>query len=141
MKYLLSAPISGRRSYPAAAGCSLQRSPGSFPYRSRGCSARFVPTIASSFPSDEIILKHIFLLLIRAVAAAVSVGNLADADDAALKLCKQSLIILPPVAPRQPPGAHRPLPMVGSGVPAAATFFESLADADAAALKRLIRLD
>ena len=30
----------------------------------KGCSARFVPTIASTFPSDEIILKHIFLLLI-----------------------------------------------------------------------------
>ena len=34
-------------------------------------------------------------------------------------------------------GEHRPLPMVGSGGPAASTFCESLADADAAALKRL----
>ena len=34
---------------------------------------------------------------------------------------------------------HRPLPMVGSGGPAASTFCESLADADAAALKRLPR--
>ena len=32
---------------------------------------------------------------------------------------------------------HRPLSMVGSGGPAASTFCESLADADAAALKRL----
>ena len=32
---------------------------------------------------------------------------------------------------------HRPLPMGGSGGPAASTFCESLADADAAALKRL----
>ena len=32
---------------------------------------------------------------------------------------------------------HRPLPMVGSGGPAASTFCESLVDADAAALKRL----
>ena len=32
---------------------------------------------------------------------------------------------------------HRPLPMVGSGGPAASTFCESLADADDAALKRL----
>ena len=32
---------------------------------------------------------------------------------------------------------HRPLSMVGSGDPAASTFCESLADADAAALKRL----
>ena len=39
-------------------------------------------------------------------------------------------------------GASRPLPMVGSGVPAAATFCESLADADDAALMRLhIRLN
>ena len=34
-------------------------------------------------------------------------------------------------------GAYRPLPMVGSGGPAASTFCESLADADAAALKHL----
>ena len=40
---------SGRRSYPAAAGCSLQRSTGPFAYRSRGCSARFVSTITSTF--------------------------------------------------------------------------------------------
>ena len=32
---------------------------------------------------------------------------------------------------------HRPLPLVGSGGPAASTFCESLADADAAALMRL----
>ena len=37
MKYLRSAPKSGRRSYPAAAGCSLQRSTGPFACRSRGC--------------------------------------------------------------------------------------------------------
>ena len=40
---------SGRRSYPAAAGCSLQSFTGPFAYRSRGCSARFVPTITSTF--------------------------------------------------------------------------------------------
>ena len=38
---------------------------------------------------------------------------------------------------RQQGRLHRPVPMVGSGGPAASTFCESLADADAAALKRL----
>ena len=42
MKYLGPAPKSGRLSYPAAEGCSLQRSTGPFAYRSRSCSARFV---------------------------------------------------------------------------------------------------
>ena len=43
---------------------------------------------------------------------------------------------------RQQERLHRPLPMVESGVPAAATFCESLADADDAALMRLhIRLN
>ena len=41
---------------------------------------------------------------------------------------------------RQQERLHRPLPMVGSGVPAAATFCESLADADDAALMRLFNL-
>lgn len=36
-----------------------------------------------------------------------------------------------------PGGAYRPLPSVGSGVPAAAMFEEHLADADDAALMRL----
>ena len=41
------------------------------------------------------------------------------------------------VSLRQPlSGAHRPLALLGSGVTAASTFFESLADADDAALKR-----
>ena len=47
---------------------------------------------------------------------------------------------LTPVASRQPLlGAHRPLTLFGSGVPAASTFYESLADADDAALMRLIK--
>ena len=72
-------------------------------------------------------------------AAAVFFENLADADVAALKLCKQSLIFLPPVASRQPPGACRHCYAM-PGDPAAATFVESLADADVAALKRLIKI-
>ena len=39
---------------------------------------------------------------------------------------------------RQQDRLYRPLPMVGSGVPAASTFYESLADADDAALMRLV---
>ena len=39
---------------------------------------------------------------------------------------------------RQPDRLYRPLPMVGSGVPAAAIFCENLADADDAALMRLV---
>ena len=35
-------------------------------------------------------------------------------------------------------GAHRPLTSFGSGVPSASTFSESLADADDAALERLV---
>ena len=45
----------------------------------------------------------------------------------------------PSLLRRQPlSGAHRPLTSFGSGVPAASTFSESLADADDAALKRLV---
>ena len=76
-----------------------------------------------------------------AVAASVSKRNLADASGTALKLCKQSLIILPPVAPRQPPGACRPLSSFGSGAVAASVSLGNLADASGTALKRLIRLD
>ena len=44
----------------------------------------------------------------------------------------------PSLLRRQPLiGAHRPLSSFESGVPAASTFCESLADADDAALKRL----
>ena len=72
-------------------------------------------------------------------AAATFFESLADADVAALKLCKQSLNIIPPVAyataPRGMPSLH-----AMTGDPAAATFFESLADADVAALKRLINV-
>jgi len=71
-------------------------------------------------------------------AAAMFFEHLADADAAALKLCKQSLIILPPVAPRQPPGACRPLSSFGSGAVAAAVSVGNLADASGTALKRLI---
>ena len=39
---------------------------------------------------------------------------------------------------RQQDRLYRPLPMVQSGVPAASTFYESLADADDAALMRLV---
>ena len=49
-----------------------------------------------------------------------------------------STILTPVFASLRQPlsGAHRPLALLGSGVPAASTFFESLADADDAALKR-----
>ena len=52
-----------------------------------------------------------------------------------------SLQLLTPVfaSLRQPLlGAHRPLAVLGSGVPAASMFCEHLADADDAALKRLV---
>ena len=41
---------------------------------------------------------------------------------------------------RQQDRLYRPLPMVGSGVPAAAIFCENLADADDAALMRLDKM-
>ena len=49
-----------------------------------------------------------------------------------------STILTPVFASLRQPlsGAHRPLALLGSGVTAASTFFESLADADDAALKR-----
>ena len=49
-----------------------------------------------------------------------------------------STIITPVFASLRQPlsGAHRPLALLGSDVTAASTFFESLADADDAALKR-----
>ena len=51
-----------------------------------------------------------------------------------------STILTPVFASLRQPlsGAYRPLPPVGPGVPAASTFSESLADADDAALKRLV---
>jgi ribosomal 50S subunit-associated protein YjgA (DUF615 family) len=71
-------------------------------------------------------------------AAATFIESLADADVAALKLCKQSLLFsYPQSLTRQPRGACRHC-FAMTGDTAAATFIESLADADVAALKRLI---
>ena len=51
-------------------------------------------------------------------------------------------ILTPVFAPLRQPlsGALRPLTLFGSGVPAASMFFEHLADADDAALMRLINM-
>jgi len=48
------------------------------------------------------------------------------------------IVVYPQSLTRQPPGACRHCNAM-PGDPAAATFFESLADADVAALKRLIK--
>ena len=53
-----------------------------------------------------------------------------------------SAIITPVFASLRQPlsGAYRPLPSVEPGVPAASMFCEHLADADDAALKRLVHI-
>ena len=59
MKYLGPDPKSGRRSYPAAEGCSLQRSTGLFAYRSRDYSARFVPVNQKIKNNRNFTLSHL----------------------------------------------------------------------------------